>query len=69
VAEVIDIWCEDCGAQFRNHCRCPDTLALPLPEASDVWVGADGHRYVGDRSRPSSAFHADDCPCSTTPDW
>lgn len=60
----MDIWCEDCGAEQRNQCYCPETVALPQPEREDRWVGMDGHAYVGDKSRPSLAYHdTDNCRC------
>lgn len=69
----IDIWCSECGAQFRNDCSCPETLELAPPVNAeggvDVWVGVDGHTYEGDKKRPSSAFHSDTCRCHTTTDW
>lgn len=57
-----DIWCEDCGAVFRNDCHCPGNP--PLPDKTERWTGFDGHAYVGDPQRASSALHdTANCRC------
>lgn len=57
-----EIYCEDCGAYFRNDCHCE-----PQPIVTDVdvatWRGMDGHFYEGDPKRASMAMHRDDCGC------
>lgn len=65
---TIDIWCEDCGAAFRNTCHCPETTALPAPRRNEKWIGADRHEYVGDPDQRSLAFHSDTCPCHAAED-
>lgn len=58
-----EIWCDVCGAKFRNGCICGNDT-LPLPDKEDRWVGMDGHAYVGDKNRASLAYHdTDNCRC------
>lgn len=64
----MDIWCEDCGAYFRESCLCGDNL--PLPTREDRWTGMDGHAYVGDKNRASLAYHdTDNCRCPSSPNF
>jgi hypothetical protein len=56
-----EIYCEDCGAEFRNNCHCEPQA--PQPEVTEVWRGMDGHLYEGDPKRASGAYHRDDCGC------
>jgi hypothetical protein len=60
-SHMDEIYCDECGAQFRNSCYCDGYQ--PEPEVTEVWRGMDGHKYIGDPKRPSSAYHADDCGC------
>lgn len=63
----MDLWCEDCGAEFRNQCTCGDDLPI---EGEDRWVGLDGHAYVGDKKRSSLAMHdTDNCRCPSSPNF
>ena len=62
-----EIFCEDCGARFRNECHCEPQL--PISDKQETWYGIDGHKYVGDPKRASLAYHADDCRCYTSEDW
>ena len=65
-----DIWCADCGAEFREQCHCPGNEDTPAPEKTDRWVGVDGHAYVGDSQRPSSAWHdTEHCRCPQSPNF
>lgn len=64
----MEIYCDECGAQWRNHCVCPvsDDVAAVLhllDNPPETWRGVDGHKYVGDPKRASSADHAEDCGC------
>ena len=66
---ITEIWCEDCQAQFRDQCHCPGT-DVPIPDRRDRWVGIDGHAYIGEADRPSSAFHdTDNCRCPASPNF
>jgi hypothetical protein len=62
-----EIYCEDCGAQFRNQCHCETMWAeingTSEPEVKEKWRGMDGHLYEGDPKRASQAWHRDDCGC------
>lgn len=64
-----EIYCEDCGARFRNDCTCPSDdyieyyIEYPDPETSEHWRGMDGHLYYGDPKRASSAMHDEYCGC------
>lgn len=55
-----EIYCEDCGARFRNDCYCEPQ---EVSEVQETWRGMDGHKYIGDPRRASQAYHADDCGC------
>lgn len=57
----MDIYCEDCGAIFRNDCYCEPQE--PVSEVKWTWRGMDGHLYEGDPKRSSAAYHRDDCGC------
>lgn len=58
-----EIYCEDCGAQFRNDCYC-GAPQPPVSEIQERWTGIDGHAYVGDPKRSSAAMHdTDRCHC------
>lgn len=60
----MDIYCEDCGAEFRQDCQCLEQIESIDIFAQERWVGYDGHAYIGDKSRPSAAFHDDEnCRC------
>lgn len=66
----IDIYCDVCGATFRNACRCEPVADFPDPETSKSWRGIDGHAYYGDPERASQAMHSDSCGCWTAGgDW
>lgn len=62
-----EIYCDECGAQFRNQCHC-EAMAdhingVDRDAPSEVWRGMDGHLYEGDPKRASMAYHRDDCGC------
>jgi hypothetical protein len=57
----MELYCEDCGAEFRNQCHC--SPQEPVSEEQETWRGMDGHLYIGDPTRASIASHADNCGC------
>jgi hypothetical protein len=63
-----EVYCEDCGAMFRNDCHCDGIQEVS--EKEDRWVGMDGHAYVGDKKRSSMAMHdTDNCRCPSSPNF
>lgn len=63
----MEIYCDECGAQFRNSCHCQPQP--PISDKQERWTGMDGHAYIGDPQRSSAAMHDDErCLCGT-PDW
>jgi len=58
-----EIYCDDCGAYFRNDCHCDGLEENVRPEPFEVWRGMDGHLYEGNSNRASLAWHRDDCGC------
>jgi hypothetical protein len=58
-----EIYCDECGAMFRNQCFCEAIAMEAEPEVQAVWRGMDGHLYEGDPKRASMAWHRDDCGC------
>jgi len=63
----MDLWCDDCGAEQRGQCVCPDRAQKEAgldTTTDDRWTGFDGHAYMGDIRRPSLAYHDDaNCRC------
>ena len=57
-----EIYCEDCGARFRNSCYC-DGFVTDSDDVKETWRGMDGHKYIGNPRWASQAYHADDCGC------
>lgn len=51
----VELWCEECGARWREQCSCPDQP--PMPTRDERWIGVDGHAYRGELSRPTLALH------------
>jgi hypothetical protein len=60
-----EIYCDECGAQFRNQCHCEAIwMNEATAEVEERWTGMDGHVYVGDPKRASQAYHdTDNCRC------
>ena len=57
-----ELWCDVCGAKFREQCTCPDQP--PEPTLEERWVGIDGHAYVGDKKHSAGAYHdTENCRC------
>lgn len=59
----MDIFCDECGATFKNDCHCAGWHQTYVPAKVSTWRGMDGHKYTGDSKRASMASHDDDCGC------
>ena len=61
----VEIYCEDCGARFRNDCHCdPPVAEVEIKGEDQTWRAVDGHLYIGDPQRASQAWHdTEHCGC------